>query len=644
MERIRMHRSVTPLTIVAMILLGGCASWHASQADKAHARMAYAKAATGYDKALRDVDDPRKGPRLRAEMLRAADAHWHKHEMKEAAVLYGRAEQCGTLEAEQAFQYGQALMALGYRENAAIQFVNVLASVPEHQGAQDLLLSCEAYQQFYSDTTRYTVTELPFGDLVGAFSAVPWGDGVVIAGEQSAGLGRENPWNGRSFLDLYYMKKHTAASWEDPVPLAGDVNGPFHEGPATFSADGRTMYFTRSNYFKYRLQKDGGDVSHLKLFRATLDDEGRWGDLHEFAYNGEDFSTGHAALSADGRTLYFASDRPGGLGGSDLWRSVNNGAGWREPENLGPVINTAGDEVFPTVVGDALHFSSTAHQNMGGLDVFETHAQGDGWAEPRNMGYPINTPHDDFAFVMNSDGRTGYLSSDRGGPDRVHQIFVQQPLFTLEGLVFGDTIPPSLPQATVTLTDLATEKDSSMITSDDGRFRFRLQPNGRYHVQVRRDGMLTQSRDVSTVGMASGRVIKEDFHLRRIELDKAIVLNNIYFDYDMWDIRPDAVDELDRLVRLMNDNPHLSFEMSAHTDSRASEDYNLVLSDMRAMSTENYLIQHGVDPGRLSSRGYGETVLVNRCGDGVPCSEEEHQQNRRTEFKVIKVGEIATTR
>lgn len=438
---------------IGSALLSGCATWHAGRADRAHDRMAYAEATDQYDKALRSADDPSKAAHLRGDMLRAAEAHQRNREMKEAASLYGRAERLGTLTPEQSFNYGEALLALGHHGNAAMQFMNVLAVRPEDRAAQDLLLSCEAYQQFYADTNHFIVTEVPFGGVTSAFCATPFGEGIVVAAEQPVLFERRNPWNGRSFLDLYFVKKHTAVTWDDARPLPGDVNGPFHEGPATFSADGRTMYFTRSNYYKFKLQKDAGDVSHLKLFRATLGDDGKWEDLHEFAYNGENFSTGHAALSADGRTLYFASDRPGSLGGSDIWRCVNSGAGWQTPENLGPRINTSGDELFPTIVGDALYFSSSAHQNMGGLDIFVTNWTGFDWAEPRNMGYPVNTPFDDLGFIMNTDGKTGFLSSDRTGTDRVYQFFVQDPIFYVEGTVSGDTMPPYLPHVVVTLTD-----------------------------------------------------------------------------------------------------------------------------------------------------------------------------------------------
>lgn len=633
-------RNTLPAMSLAALLLGACTATRLAQADKAFDRMAYAKAAEKYENALvnaRAADLHQH----RAALLRAADAHRRNHDHARAKLRYQLAATMGGLTAEENQRYGEVLLALGDRGGAAQRFTEVLLSNPENHAAQDLLASCGAIDGFYADTLHYAVSELPMTGVSSAFCAVPYADGIVIAADKPAGLDKSNPWNGRGFLDLYFVRKHTAVTWDPPTPLAGEVNGPYHEGPAVFSADGRTMFFTRSNYMKVKLLKDEGDVSHLKLFRATRDANGRWSDLHAFGHNGEDFSTGHPALSADGRTLYFASDRPGGIGGSDIWRSVNNGDGWGAPENLGPTVNTPGDELFPGVAGDALYFSSTAHRNMGGLDIFMTVNENGDWSEPRNLGYPVNTSRDDFAFTLSADAKTGYLSSDRTGIDRVFQFFVRQPLFWLEGNVFSDLDNAYLPMAEVTLTNLDTDEDSTMTTGEDGHFKFRLMPNTDYHLEVAAKGMLTEARDISTKGLAAGKTMQQDFLLRSALVNSTFTLKNIYFDYDKWDIRPDAATELDKLLAVIKANPRLTFELGAHTDSRGGDLYNLVLSDARAHSAEDYLIRSGVDPTRISSKGFGEEVLVNSCADGVNCSEEQHQANRRVEVRITSVKELA---
>jgi outer membrane protein OmpA-like peptidoglycan-associated protein len=629
------------LLLFPAFLLAACSGMRLSQADKAYERMAYATAAGRYEKVFAAASHPERERQLRPAMLKAADAFRRNHVLSSAAAYYRRAAASGELDAETAFHYGEVLLALGEREKAAEQFMNVLAVRPEHRAAQDLLASCGPNDDLFADSGRYAISELPVQGVAAAFAAVPFRDGIEITGEPVGGMDRANPWNGKGFLDLFFVKKHTAVTWEPARALPGEVNGTYHDGPAVFSPDGRTIYFTRSNYLNGKLGKDGRNVSHLKLFRATLDARGNWTDLHAFGHNGEDFSTGHAALSADGRTLYFASDRPGSLGGSDIWRCVNNGTGWGQPENLGPVINTPGEELFPTVSGDALYFSSTAHRNLGGLDVFMTKNTASGWSPPVNMGYPVNTTRDDLAFVLNADGKTGYLSSDRSGTDRVYQFFIQEPILWVEGNVFGEPEGGLLPNAAVTLTNLLTAEDTSYITTDDGHFKFRLAPNVPYELQAVLAGRMAEKRIVNTSGMASGTTLTEDFHLLRAEVDVRFALENIYFDYDMWDIRPDAAVELDKLVRIIEANPNLTFELGAHTDSRGGDLYNLVLSDARARSAEDYLIRSGVDPQRLTAKGFGEEILVNGCADGVPCSEEQHQANRRVEVRISSVKEMA---
>ncbi|HEY0978276.1 MAG TPA: OmpA family protein, partial [Flavobacteriales bacterium] len=420
----------------------------------------------------------------------------------------------------------------------------------------------------------------------------------------------------------------------------GAVNGPYHEGPMAFSADGRTMYFSRSNYYGRKLLKDGADVSHLKLFRATLDEAGEWNDIREFAYNSEEWSVGHPALSTDGRTLYFASDMPGGQGGTDLWRCVDNGQGWGRPENLGATINTPGNEMFPTVNGDALYFSSNAHENMGGLDIFETHPESGYWSEPANMMYPINTEHDDFGMVLDTGGVSGFFSSDRNGKDRVFGFTMHEPEFVLEGVVMNPIDGMYLPNIEV---ELVAESGGIQrtTTAEGGTFRFDLQPNRMYTLKASMNGMLTSSVPVSTMGITSNAVLREKLELQPMQLEKPIVEVNVLFDFNKWDIRPDAAAELNKLAKIIADNPGFLFELSAHTDSRGGDTYNLVLSDARAKSAVDHLMRQGVGPDQLRAMGYGETRLVNECGNGVKCTEEAHQANRRLEFKVVALRETA---
>lgn len=625
-----MKRSASLSMLSALILLSACNSMRIQRADQAYDLMQYPKAERLYEKVLAHGENRRSRARL-------ADSYRRHNNWTKAMSHYELLYAAHPLSGDTALQFGEVLMALGEHDDAADLFLRVLQQTPENRRALDLYESTQGYSTFYKDSGRFFVNRLTIPGVASAFGGVPYKNGLLFAGEKEIDARQANPWNERSFLDLYHTAAKSEITWTPATALTGEVNGQYHEGPAVLSADGQQLYFTRSNYVERKLLKDDRNTSHLKLFRARIDSTGKWGDLHAFAYNGDTWSTGHPALSTDGRTLYFASDRPGGFGGSDIWRCKDNGTGWSEPENLGATVNTAGNEMFPTINGSTLHFSSSSHTNMGGLDIFETQEQNGSWRPPVNLNAPINTPKDDFFFVMDSTSKAGFLSSDRDGIDQIYAFTLYEPLFYLEGIVM-DEADQYLPNVEVTLVDLETGDDNSTLTGPDGKFIFQLKPNTDYNVRSSKEDMLTSSQNVSTKGLTRNDTLHTTLVMKGVRVGESIAINNIYYDYDEWDIRPDAAVELDKLALIFIENPSMSFELGSHTDSRGGDMYNLVLSDARANSAVNYLIQRGVNPDRITAKGYGEEILVNECKNGVKCTEEDHQANRRTEFKVTGTG------
>jgi len=629
-------RTMKTYLLVASALLAGCAQQQLSQADKARERMAYADAALRYERALTTLAD-------RDAMLRAADTYRMLNQPAKAAAWYSAADRLQPLQGENAIAYGRMLLAQDRTGEAAQSFERVLAQRPEDPLVRELGLAIADREAFFADTTLFTIAPVHIEGVNSAFSAVPMGSKLLIAAERTQATGKPNPWNGAAFLDLCTVEAREGIMAGSAQPLLGEVNGRFHDGPAILSADGRTMYFTRSDYFRFRLNKDEQGTSHLMLFRAELLPDGRWGKVSSFAYNGEDFSAGHAALSADGSVLYYISDMPGGYGGTDLYACERTAEGWAHPRNLGPTVNTAGNEMFPTIRADTLYFASNGHRSLGGLDIFRT-VQHDGeWRQPENLNYPINTRHDDFALVM-LDDRKGYLSSNRGGRDGIYRIHENDPTLVLNISVFDEEDGSPMAGAEVRLLEPTQPEPLTLFTNDDGNVSFPLSVDKLYEVLASKDGVFTERRQLSTMGQRISHEYKEEFRMQRVVVDKPMVIENIYYDYDKWDIRPDAAQELDKVAQLFIDNPTLSFELGSHTDSRANDMYNLVLSDARARSAVDYLIRKGVPAERISARGYGERKLVNRCKDDVECTEEEHQANRRTEFKVVKVMPMLSER
>ncbi len=288
------------------------------------------------------------------------------------------------------------------------------------------------------------------------------------------------------------------------------------------------------------------------------------------------------------------------------------------------------------MLGDTLYFSSNGHRTLGGLDIFRTALINGAWTAPENLNYPINSPFDDFGLVLLPSGTDGYLSSNRHGADRIYSFEAHEPTLALTGVLLDEEEGTPMADVEVKLLEMAEADTIVQFTNDDGHFSFPLKPGRDYRVLGGKDGMFTESRDISTRDQRTSRTYTEDFELKRVVIDKPMVVENIYYDYDKWDIRPDAAIELDKLVRLFNDNPELSFELGSHTDSRATDLYNLVLSEARANSAVDYLIRNGVGSNRITARGYGEKHPVNHCVNDVECTEEEHQANRRTEFKVTR--------
>lgn len=617
------------LLLACTTLMAGCAQHQLVKADRAYERMAWAEAACHYERALHSTDD-------RAVALRAAESYRQQNNLLKAADWYAYAERSSILEPAHALAYGRVLQSLGRIGEAAKLYERVLADKPEDAVVRELGLAIADHEAFFVDTTLFTVKQLPMNGLVSCFSAVPMGNGILLVGEQAANGTNANPWNGASYLDLYTSSPTVSGSWSAPAPLKGDVNARFHEGPAVISADGNTMYFTRSDYYKFRLNKDDNAVSHLMLYRAEKQADGSWGNNASFAYNGLDFSAGHAALSADGARLYYISDMPGGFGGTDIYVCERTAEGWGYPRNLGATINTSANEMFPTLQNDTLYFASNGHRTLGGLDIFRTSMTNGTWSAPENLNYPINSTFDDFAFVPLANGNSGYLSSNRQGADRIYTFTAHEPTLALKGIFLDEEEGTPMADVEVKLLDMNEADTIVLYTNSDGQYGFPLKAGRNYRVLGGKDGMFTESRDLSTSGQRTSRTYTEDFRLKRVVIDKPIVLENIYYDYDKWDIRPDAAVELDKLVRLFNDNPELSFELGSHTDSRATDLYNLVLSEARANSAVDYLIRKGVNAGRITARGYGEKQPVNRCVNDVECTEEEHQANRRTEFKVTR--------
>jgi outer membrane protein OmpA-like peptidoglycan-associated protein len=378
--------------------------------------------------------------------------------------------------------------------------------------------------------------------------------------------------------------------------------------------------------------------------------ESEWENIIKLDFNDDEFSTGSPTLNVDETKLYFVSDRPESIGKTDIFVvDINTDGSYSEPKNLGPKINTIEREMFPSIdKNNVLYFSSNGHEGYGNLDIFVSKIYDNSESTPLNLGEPLNSPKDDFAYILRNE-QMGYFSSNRKegkGDDDIYSFRVDEKIFieclqTINGIVRNNETKELLPGALIAILD-SDGKQLQITAADevDATYTFDVPCNSTYTLVGTNDGFLRKEIEVTTVNDIGAPSIKQDVFLEPefIAVGQEILVNidRIYFDFDKWNIRKDAAEELAKVIEVMNKYPEMKIHATSHTDSRGREKYNQKLSKRRAKSTIEYLISKGIDAARLTSEGFGETKLVNKCSGFVKCTKEEHQLNRRTEFIVVK--------
>ncbi len=651
-----MRLLTSPQTIVFALLVGiiaGCANSRIKTGDKMYDNLSYSKAVNNYEKALKRQPDNNE------VKLKLADAHRNLNNSPEAENYYREVQESEGLQGDDKVRYAQVLMKNNKYDEAAAILEKYVASNPDNRLANDLLASTQTVDELKEDTSAYQLKPLPLDVVVSMFGPAHYGKGIVFAAEtEITSAASTNPWTGYSYLDLYYLEKDANGNWDIPVPFDETLNGRFHDGPAVFNKEQDMIIYTRSAMKNEKKQLLNEDRENQFYLYQSEKKDGKWSAPKELPFNSPDYSVGHPALSKDGKTLYFSSNMPGGYGGSDIYKSTYDGESWSEPINLGNVINTPGNEVFPSVGNDdRLYFSSEGHVTLGGLDVFVTESKGGIWSKPVNLAYPLNSSQDDFAIIFNDNDTTGYVSSNRSGEDMIYSFIQMPPIFILEGIAALKTDQLPIDGVTITLIN-HTDGDTARITTDEeGKFKFNLLPNSKYTVKGEKEGYFNLSEEFETGTQSVEKKIDFNFEIDEIvesksgtgsgtpddgseTAKKTYDIGEVFYDYDDAAIRSDAKPVLNKLVRLLNDNPGIAIEIQAHCDARGSQAYNLGLSNRRAQSVVDFLVSEGISKNRLKAKGFGKAQPVNHCRTGVECSEELHQENRRTEFIVLESKQL----
>lgn len=606
------------------------------RADKHFSRFEYIDAAEDY----LDLVQDKKGNTY--VYSRLADCYYNIFNTQEAERWYAKAL-AGSDDPELMYKYSQMLKANG-KFNQSNEWMRKFSVMrPGDIRALAFKSNPDYLAKILEKGKKFNVQNLEINSQNSDFG------GTLLNGKLYIVSARNNArktygWNEEPFLDILEIPVRTDGVYGNAFLLGNKINTKFHEGTVAFSPDGETMYFSRESFYENLYEKDSitnNKYSVMNLFKATKT-EGLWDNVVPLPFNSSKHNTSGPSISKDGKTLYFHSDRPGGFGLADIYKvEIKPNGTFGEPVNLGQKINTEGQERFPFEGSDRnLYFSSDGHLGLGGLDVFFSKEIDGKMAPVRNIGIPVNSSADDFAFTINESGE-GYVSSNRmggRGSDDIYAIKKLQPIcdVLITSLVEDSKTGKLLKNAVVVLSDSNGNTLSSESTDDKGKAEFMIACETDTELQV---GMVDyESKKVSISG-SRDEEITVNIELDPIEkliVEDRIVLKPIYFDFDKSNITAKAAFELDKLVLIMNKYPDLVVVATSHTDRRGPASYNMILSDRRAKTTVQYVISKGIDASRISGEGKGESELILTCGS--KCTDEEHKMNRRSEFIVVSGG------
>ncbi len=633
-------------TLVLGSFLGNAQSEYKS-AEKNFESLWYMKAAEQYERIIARGDDSQK------VLQRVADAYYYNTDMENASKWYGQlfSKYEKSVAPTYVFRYAHALKGIG-NYDLAKSLVKVHKEKLNQGGldVEELGYIDERLDEIRNQPPQFFISHLSINSRLADFGPMFYKDKIVFSSSRDSTNLRTRiyKWNEQPYLNLFFAD--TVGQGTDLMKVAAfseNINSKYHEAVVAFSADGNTLYFTRNNYTNKNLGTDADGMNHLKLYTATLTNE-EWGNVQEVPFNSEDYSVGQPALSADGKQLYFVSDMPGTIGGTDIFVVDILGAGsYSSPRNVGPTINTIGREMFPFLTENKLYFASDGHAGLGGLDVFESIFDGT-FSAPVNLGQPLNGQRDDFAYIVDETTQKGYFSSNREGgmgDDDIYsfQRYERHCGQDLLGQVVSNTGIP-IEHVSVFVFDETEAELAQTTTDENGQYRFDidLDCSKQYVVKTFRPGYQQKSKRFDTPGqdqfvnnvlmqlqVQNDLIVEENGQLK-------IKIEKIFFDFNKAEIRPDAAFELGKVVSVMQEYPDMVIDIEAHTDSRGADDYNEKLSDLRAKATRDFILSKGISPERISSAiGFGEKHLLNDCTNLMDCSDQKHDANRRSEF-IIK--------
>ena len=560
-----------------------------------------------------------------------AESYYNVFNTKEAVKWYAKVVE-QKQDAETYYKYAQMLKAEGNFKEADKQMQQFAQLAPNDQRAKAFKSNPNYLPELQGQAKLYNIVKSDVSSDKTDFGAVLTNDNNVYFASARNTSKRNSNFNEEPYLDIYRATYNANGTISDAVAV-DNLNTKWHDGPVSITSDGNTMYYGSESFNEKEFTKDkekNAKFGKIYLYKATKEGD-NWSNVKPLPFNNRGYDVRNPSISKDGKTLYFSSNMPGGFGGEDIWKVSVNGDEYGTPENLGAKVNTEANESFPYITDDnILFFSSNGKQGFGGLDVFRMDLTKG--SDAMNVGEPVNTSKDDFAFTYNAAKKVGFFSSNRDGND---DIFKADPICNVQALVRVKDAKTGkvIEGATVMLVDEKQKTISNQTTAVNGETSTGVMCNTAYSAQVSKSGYESGVFEVKKA--ENEQVVVEALlnPIMPIITETEVILQPIYFEFDRSNITAEGAAELDKLVIVMNEHPNMVIFAKSHTDSRGSDKYNMNLSDRRAKATVQYLISKGIAKDRISGQGFGESEPKVAC---KPCNEEQHAQNRRSEFLIVK--------
>jgi peptidoglycan-associated lipoprotein len=625
------------------------------KADKYFASASYVKSAELYSTLIKDDNnDP-------SILKKAADSYYFISSFAKAEPIYKKLVDNfkENIDDQYLFRYAQTLKALGKTAESNKWMRIYQKDVPETVYKADL----EKLENIKNQGNKFEIKNLAINTKFSDFGPAFYENNLIFSSpsKEKRLFSKKYGWTKQAYLDLFKAKIENNVVDSVATPFSETLNSKLHEANVTFTKDGKTIYFTRNNSQNGKRNKDENKITNLSIYKAELVN-GIWSNITSLPFNNTKYSTIHPSLNKENNRLYFSSDMPGSIGSFDIFYvDIDESGNVGNPINLGPEINTKNREQFPFIAdSNVLYFSSDGHPGFGLLDVFKSELKNNAFAKPLNVGLPVNTNADDFSFIVDEKTKNGFFASNRAngkGDDDIYSFSEIIPVKEFEYLVKGlikDTESGALiDQVVVTLFDENGKKIKEMTVDQSASFIFDFEKPGTYKLAASHpeyipaektftllDNGNTKNEQIIKMQRIPKTFIEEliaEQGVPKVITDNGVLmfdLPGILFDYNKSDIREDAKVHLNKLVDKLNRYPQIKIEIGAHTDIRGREEYNQKLSQERASSTKNYIVEKGINENRISGVGFGENKPKVDCMDHE-CTEAEHQINRRSEFLII---------